>query len=381
MKNNKKSIIVQNHEENTVTDFYKYAFNYFRKKGVVADSKQISQYINQNSLELISQVEFQPGCHCDLYRCPHCYGNGQTLMEGNLELRHYVRVLDEINGKVPLIQISGVKTEPLTSPIISEIICEIKKRDFGCGFHTKGYRLDSKIIELLTEDVKDKEAFITFSIDANESNEYINTHDIDLSRKDASGNRAEDYFKIVVDNIKKLWEKRESKNSKLRINIALLLFDENNSIEKLNKFIDLFGKYSDVIRFSIPQNTNSGVGTNLISEKTQLIKSLIRNFKDNRKVKILTAIDTDHNTFFNKCYAQLLQAVIDKAGNVFPCPQTALKEYSHLIYGNIKESRFSDIIHSQQKKIMKDLDVDKELGCRICDRKDEDINIFIDRLL
>ncbi len=363
------------------TDYYQYAFNHLRRHGLVINSEEANHYINRNNLDLISQVEFQPGFHCDLYRCPHCYGNGQNLMDGDLELRHYISVLDEIKEQVPLIQISGVKTEPLTNPITSDIIQEIKNRNFGCGLHTKGYRLNSDIIDLLTDDVEDRESFITVSIDANESDEYIKLHDIDTSRKDALGIKAENYFQIVANNIEKLWMVRESKNSKLRINIALLILDGNHSIDKLNTFIDLFQKYTDVIRFSIPQNTNTGSEPYLSSNRRQLIKTLRQNYGDDRKIKILTATDSDHNTYFAKCYAQLFQAVIDKAGNVFPCPQTAVKEYRNLIYGNIKNSSFSEIIFSRQREAIKESEVDKELECRICDRKDEEINIVMEQLL
>ena len=47
-----------------------------------------------------------------------------------------------------------------------------------------------------------------------------------------------------------------------------------------------------------------------------------------------------HKTTFKKCYAQMFEAVVDKSGNVFPCPQVPLKNYEWLAYGNVKEKPF-----------------------------------------
>ena len=352
-----------------------------RQHKLLVSQKVSRQYFNKNNINKVSQVEFQPGSHCDLYRCPHCYGHCQTQMDDNLELEQYKRVLDEIQGDVPLIQISGVATEPLTHPQIIEIIRAAKERKFHCGPHTKGYRLTPELIDLLTDDVLDRESFITVSVDAAESEDYIKVHNIDTCRTDIFRHNAENYFEIVLKNIMDLYSMRQAKGSSLKINIAHLLFKQNSSLNKLDRFIELFDQYCDVIRFSLPQETNDGKSPNYILDEKDAITELKSIYRNNPKVRILSTTDVGHNTFFKKCYAQCFQAVVDNAGNVFPCPQTALKDYEWLAYGNIKNDSLKNILFSEARTKLFDADVDSVMRCRICDRKDEDINITIDKLL
>lgn len=381
-KKNQSKAVKSDSNANKLHDHYQYAFNLLRQHKLL-DSHEVSrQHFNSKNINQVSQVEFQPGSHCDLYRCPHCYGHGQAQMDGHLELEQYKRVLDEIQGYVPLIQISGVATEPLTHPQIIEIIRAAKERGFHCGLHTKGYRLTPELIDLLTDDVLDRESFITISVDAAESKDYIKVHHIDTCQTDIFRHNAENYFEIVLKNIKDLYTMRQAKGSNLRINIAHLLFKQNSSLNQLDRFIELFGQYCDVIRFSLSQKTNYGKTPNSISEEERtVIKKLKSKYRNNPKVSILSMTDVGHNTFFKKCYAQRFQAVVDKAGNVFPCPQTALKDYEWLAYGNIKNDSLKNILFSETRTKLFDADVDSVMRCRICDRKDEDINITIDRLL
>jgi radical SAM protein with 4Fe4S-binding SPASM domain len=83
--------------------------------------------------------------------------------------------------------------------------------------------------------------------------------------------------------------------------------------------------------------------------------------------------ESNHDENLQFCWAQRFNATIDKSGNVFPCPQVALKDYLNLRYGNIKERRFWDIWNSEERKRMLKMSV-KDMKCRVCDRKDEAIN-------
>jgi len=380
-KKNPSKAVNSNSNANKLLDHYRYAFNLLRQHNLLDSHEVSSQHFDSNNINQVSQVEFQPGSHCDLYRCPYCYGHGQAQRDGNLELEQYKKVLDEIHGYVPLIEISGVATEPLTHPQIIEIIRAAKEREFHCGLHTKGYRLTPELIDLLTDDVLDREPFITVSVDAAASKDYIKVHDIDTCRTDIFRHNAENYFEIVLKNIMDLYSMRQAKRSKLRINIAHLLFTQNSSLNKLDRFIELFGQYCDVIRFSLPQKTNNGKAPDFILKERSVIKKLKSKYRNNQKVRILSTTDAGHNTFFKKCYAQSFQAVVDRAGNVFPCPQTALKDYEWLAYGNIKNDSLKNILFSEARTKLFDANVDSVMKCRICDRKDEDINITIDRLL
>src|SRR5687768_11740574 len=63
------------------------------------------------------QIELHPGLHCDLYRCPHCYGHSQPPLRGAvLSLKEIESALDEVASFDPTIIVSGITTEPLTHP-------------------------------------------------------------------------------------------------------------------------------------------------------------------------------------------------------------------------------------------------------------------------
>ena len=113
-----------------------------------------------------------------------------------------------------------------------------------------------------------------------------------------------------------------------------------------------------------------------------MIKTINEKYSDNPKIRVLlnTASNTDHNTKFKYCYAQLFQTVIDKAGYVFPCPQVPLFDYKSLAYGNIQEKPLLEILDSAERKALLSQDVDAEMKCRVCDRKDESVNIKLSEI-
>jgi len=358
---------------NTIKDYYNYT------------NRFLSNMVQYYDVTRPMQIEFQPGLHCDLYRCPHCYGDGQKQMPNIIYLDYYIQIMDELKhlDPKPLLQFAGINSEPTTHPDFVEIIRAAKERGFICGVHTKGYRLNSKLIDALTNDCNNIESFITLSLDASNTKDYVDVHNIAQKKKDKFKNTSNDYFGIVINNIKKLHKMREEKQSKLKINIAYLLFDQNKSFSDIKEIIDLLGDYSDVIRFSIPQIRNDGIimDNYLRNDRSELLDRLNKKYINNKKIKILTQTDMmSHKTTFKRCNAQKFQAVVDKSGNVFPCPQVPLKNYKWLIYGNVKKTPFLKILNSIERRKLFDADVDTELKCRICDRKDESININLENI-
>lgn len=349
-------------------DYYNYTDELFKR------------LVSSHDITKPYQIEFQPGINCDLYRCHYCYGFSQVQMPGLIGPETYIKVLDEIEGTAKLVQLSGISTEPTTNPYILEIVKAIKERKFICGLHTKGYRLNSELIEILTDDMHELESYVTVSLDASNSDDYVEIHNLGQGRQDKLNNTYTDYFSTVISNIKKLHESRVKKSSTLRINIAYLLFKQNFSEGKVEDTLKLIGSYCDVIRFSIPQARNDGTSPSSFIDAQmakEIIDELKMKYKDNKKVRVLEkSVDyIAHETSFKYCYAQMFQAVIDKAGNVFPCPQTSLKDYKWLAYGNVKESSLFDILGSVVRKKLLSADIDKSMKCRVCDRKDEAINL------
>jgi radical SAM protein with 4Fe4S-binding SPASM domain len=133
---------------------------------------------------------------------------------------------------------------------------------------------------------------------------------------------------------------------------------------------------ADRVRVAVPQYRNDGKPPGLLpANSREILQSLTEHFADNPKVRILSeTAEPQRSREFKRCRVQQFQAVIDKSGNVFPCPQVAVQPYRHLCYGNIRERRFSELLVAEQRRRLFDMDVDTEMGCRICDRKDEAVN-------
>lgn len=328
------------------------------------------------------QIELHPGVHCDLYRCPYCYGHGQGAISGLLRTDAYVKLLDEVAPWRPMIIVAGVSTEPTTHPDITEIVRAARHRGLPCGMYTKGYRMVSTLRDALTSGSVEDESFVTFSLDASDEQTYIDVHDIAGNRTDRFGRVAAEYFNTTVDNIRMLHRERRERGSGLRINVAYLLLRGNCSPESVGRAIELLEDCADVIRFSVPQARNDGATCDgVLEDAAGTMERLQRIFGAHPKVRLLSeSTDYLRDPRFERCYAQLFQIVIDKAGNVYPCPQTATAAYPHLAYGNIQEASLAEILTSKARQRLTGAGVTAQLKCRICDRKDEAINIELNRV-
>lgn len=320
------------------------------------------------------QVELQPGVGCGGYNCKFCYGYDQELTKGNeLTKEDYFRLLDDIKKTVKFITLAGIKSDPLNNPNAYDIIQRIKENGFRLGIHTKGFLLNQNISNLLNANTSFGD-FITFSIDASDSVVYNDLHGL---RPRAN------FFDKVHKNIKHLYERKKLTKSDLNVNVSYLFFKKNSPKEQIGKFVEMFGDISDVIRFSMPQIPNKagkkpGYYLSSSIEVQKTVESLQKKYPQ-KKIVFLDFADDAHETYFKYCYAQRFLAVIDHCGYVYPCPQITTRQFNQITYGNIKNKGFWEIWNSDNRKKIIETEVDK-LACRICDRKDETLNIKLNEL-
>lgn len=316
------------------------------------------------------QVELHPGPNCGPMHCRHCYGKQQRVNQGLLGIGEYARLLDELIGKTHLIDISGISTDPSSYPEICELISLLKERKYNFGLHTKGFALNEELCRLLNYgDTQGN--FITASLDAATHDVYNLVH---------GAPKRSMVFDQVLERLALLKTMKMEANSRLRINVAYLLFKENSAEKHISRFIEVFEPIADVIRFSIPQVPNKAkpIGYLDKDEIRQVFTVLEQFEKDN--VIVLKFDRSEHDLSFKYCWAQLFNITVDKAGNVFPCPQVATSAYNHLCYGNIRQQSIWEIWNSRKRKQILSKPVN-EMKCRVCDRKDENINIELDKIL
>jgi len=316
------------------------------------------------------QLELHPGSHCGPLDCTFCYGKSQKLSDGTLDITDYSRLFDDLMECSPFIEISGIRSDPLSYPAFSSLVHLVKERKLNFGIHTKAFFLTDEIINELNG-TSSEGSYITISINSASESTYNNLHGLNFDN---------DIYEKLKNKIKRLYIAKTQKDSKLKINIAYLLMRNNSSIEQIEEFINTFEKYVDSIKFSIPQVPNIAKPLNYLNQE-----EISRIFEDlekwpNGKIAMLNFRKSQHNNKFQYCWAQRFNATIDKAGNVFPCPQVALRDYQQLIMGNIKEQSFWQIWHSNNRLKLQNMTV-SDMQCRVCDRKDENININLNRMM
>ena len=320
------------------------------------------------------QLELQPGEGCGGDNRQFCYGYNQKLTGGkDLSLQDYCTLLDDIKGKVKLITMAGIKSDPLDNKNTYHIIERLKANGLRLGLHTKGFLLNKKISDLLNTGTAYGD-FITVSIDASNQAVYNRLHGLPAGAR---------FFDRVAENLKYLYDKKKSSGSKLNINVSYLLFKQNSSKEQMERFIEIFGDRSDTIRFSPPQLPNKvdkrpGWYLSSLTDVRRTVNSLKEKYRSKRIV-FLDLEDSSHTTDFKYCYMQRFLAVIDSHGWVYPCPQITTEKFRRITYGNIKNKGFWEIWGSRRRKRILDTEVER-LGCRICDRKDEALNTELGRI-
>ena len=320
----------------------------------------------------IMQLELHPGPHCDLYFCTYCFGHGQRPNRGHLlSVFEYEQIAKTLGELRPTIIISGVATEPLTHPDPSGIISAFRRRAYPLGLYTKGHRMDEAVRDALVDGTG--ECFVTVSIDAADAEEYDHVHNIATSAGKVS---KRPHFDTVLENLSALARLKKRHKTDLKLRASFLVFRSLARSGRLANAIRQVEDHVDIIRIAIAQDRNDGTRSQFLPGNRQaLLERLSSEFATHPKVVVLRDTYQPHRSDrFNRCVAQRIQATIDKSGNVFPCPQVALAPYKHLIMGSVRETPLPGILISQRRLSMFDCDVDSELRCRICDRKDEAIN-------
>jgi radical SAM protein with 4Fe4S-binding SPASM domain len=316
------------------------------------------------------QVEFHPGPDCGQIHCRYCYGKLQKANDGILNIEDYKIILDNLIGKTHLIALAGITTDPMSYPFFKDLMKLINERKFNFGISSKGYALNDELCSTINSGNTDG-SFMTLSLDAVDNKTYNLLHGCP---KDST------IFEMVYENVKNFKSYKEKLGSKLRFKVAYLLFKENSSENHIYQFIERFSPFVDEIRFSIPQVPNIAKPIGFLSnEEIKQTMQIIKKYEKS-KVVMLKFDKSEHDKSFTYCWAQRFNLTIDKSGNVFPCPQVASKNYNNICYGNVKENSIWGIWHSEKRMNILNMKVD-DMKCRVCDRKDETLNVELKNIL
>ncbi|MGH8549932.1 MAG: radical SAM protein [Methylococcales bacterium] len=184
-------------------------------------------------------------------QCPHCYTHGGLVQGETIDANRIVALVRQIAAGSPKtgegprkIILSGVETDPMNSSAIHEVVAAVKTEGLALGIHTKGLKMDPALIARLVND-NTAEDYISFSIDAGDSQTYNLVHGIPQSEALL--------YEIVKRNVERLVAARNASGARLSIRATYLITGQNAGLDQAARFIDDFTAIGvDSLRFSVP---------------------------------------------------------------------------------------------------------------------------------
>ena len=194
--------------------------------------------IKSNEMPDIVRLELTNTCNL---KCPHCrhHSEEKRLPENYPEYyknkifmseEQIKKIFDEISPHKPSVTLN-VANEPMISPSFKFAVKQIKKHDLSGTFNTNGLMLNEDMCKFLVEQEFES---VNISVDA------VTPETL----KKARGITALDK---LVRNVKRLVNARNEKKLP-RVGVTFVVMPYNKN--EINKFIDFWKDYADVIRFT-----------------------------------------------------------------------------------------------------------------------------------
>jgi len=336
------------------------------------------------------QLELQPGRIkgdkiCWL-TCSYCYGGSSKNTSEKLSHERYLDLLEQTangpNGGINKVIFAGYATDPLNYEHIDGLVEKSLDLNQIIGVHSKLIKISNKMLNMLTSR-KNKDDYITVSLDAGDSLTYNKAHNLNPKVK---------IFDKVLNNIDELVKLKKQKKSLIDISVNYLITNENSNLETIESCISKLTKIGvDSIRFTFPQSPRGqdhkeNPFAPLSKNKDLIISTVskkIENPKNDHNTTRLTIFDYDKQININEprtlpCFARFVFPAISYDGYLSNCSQSGAVHFRNMSLGNLSKTNFWDAYY--------DYDVDnfetymnnqftkmKKNDCR-CDRKQHTFN-------
>ncbi len=336
------------------------------------------------------QLEVQPGRIkgdkiCWL-TCSYCYGGSSKNTFEKLSPDRYLDLLDQTakgpNGGINKIIFAGYATDPFNYEYIDGLVEKSINLNQIIGVHTKLIKVSSKMLDLLTSR-KNKDDYITVSLDAGDSLTYNKAHNLNPKVK---------IFERVLENLENLIKFKKQKNSLIDISVNYLITNENSNMETIENCINRLTQIGvDSIRFTFPQSPRGQDHANnpfapLAENKNLILSSVskkIEMMKENDSNTKLTIFDYDKQINIEDsrslpCFARFVFPAISYDGYLSNCSQSGAVHFRDMSLGNLSNVDFWDAYYDYDldnfDTYMKNqFDKMKKNDCR-CDRKQHTFN-------
>ena len=239
---------------------------------------------------------------------------------------------------------TGVTIEGGGEPTLHPRFCDIarfgKENDVDLGLITNGTNDISNCISAFK--------WVRISLDSSNAKEYI-------------GEKGVDKFDLVLDNIKKLCEKRNPKETFVGVGYVLTKRNQKSLLE----FIDILDALGVEYIYLRPVEEAPDIKPSM--ESLLDLRKLLAEFTKDKRIRyMLTIADrvVDENAGL-PCFAHTLTSIIHANGDVALCEK---RRQDPIILGNICNASFEEIWKSDYHKEIsrKLLDPCSQKGCATC---------------
>ncbi len=307
------------------------------------------------------RAEIENGAGCNL-RCEMCAINNMKRKKGFLSFENFKKIYDQINP--PYLNLTGY-TESFLNKDIFKMIKYGKNKGSFIKLDSNATILNNEIISNI---IKSDANAISISVDGSTEKIYGNI------RKGGK-------LKIVLENLKKLINKRNKQNSEMKIYIAIVVQKNNiGDVVNIIKLLDKLGvdqiNPTPIVEYDIKKYEKFTL-KNYIKELKKVIGNL-------SKLKTKTKIDYDSlkqylKDYNNKnlkyktesCFAPWYNTYITWEGDVVPCCYFYDKQVS---FGNVLVEDFKNIWNNKKYRNFRKNMVKKgrkHLICQTCRNKED----------
>lgn len=317
--------------------------NFFRYK-ILTYPEIISKLLNDRDVNPINlEINLTNICNHSCIWCTYDYLHKSTE---SLNFENVVNLLrDARKMGVESITWTG-GGEPTIHPKFTELISIAAELGFKQGLNTNGYCLTETMMDIIVDNF----SYIRFSIDAATSEVHSLCHKV-----------VKQQFEKIIDNIKKIVDKKEKTKSILTIGYSFLIDSYNlNDVIKSIKLAKSLGvnylQFKPIVYYhkSNEQFSNESEVSNVLVE---LLKVMEKEETDSFKIRYIEhkfnniqLCEENYGRFYDKCYGCKLLASVAANGSVdICCAYKGVKKWS---IGNIYINNLKEIWMSNNRKIV-----------------------------
>ena len=271
------------------------------------------------------------------YRCVYCYGQLQSINQfPHLEkevVYNFLSDASEIGVKAVSFVSDGEST---CNPCYADAIVYGKKLGLDMALGTNGSLLTEKALEKILPCL----TYLRFNISAGDKDRYCYIHGVN-----------ENAYKKVLSNIEKAVEIKRRNNLEVTLGLQMVLMPEfQDQIIPLTKLGKSLGvDYLVIKHCSDDENHSLGVDYKKYDEMFDTMREAESYSTSNYQVSVKWSKIADHGMkSYTACYGPPFILQLSGSGLVAPCGMLFNERYKKFHIGNIRETRFKDIFHSDR---------------------------------